>query len=271
MWGNATEKTGLLKKRFRKMNTIQSFNVSFSLPSSRLRNISPPTIAELTLVGTLSYSADALLRETCHGILLYLLFSYSYFSLKDLWWILTIGRPVLDTIYSSDGGDLWWTPTLLYYYSLWQTCGWWTPLTLLNWWWRPVVTPTLLYSTLTLFGRPVVDTIYSFELMVETCGDTYSTDGKSINALLRLLRWVRSDGKGTSQNICHLYQQNFVIITIIIITIVIIVINKSYMHYQLCSMASWLGFSEVGKRMRSMLDLSSNSSFIPSSCHKEAQ
>ena len=77
-----------------------------------------------------------------------------------------------------------------------------------------MVTPTLLYST--LFGRPVVDTIYSFELMVETCGDTYSTDGKSINALLRLLRWVRSDGKGTSQNICHLYQQNFVIIIIII-------------------------------------------------------
>ena len=114
----------------------------------------------------------------------------------------------------------------------------------------------------------MVDTIYSFELMVETCGDTYSTDGKSINALLRLLRWVRSDGKGTSQNICHLYQNFFIIITI---AIVIIVINKSYMHYQLCSMATWLGFSEVGKRMRSTLDLSSNSSFIPSSCHKEAQ
>ena len=102
--------------------------------------------------------------------------------------------------------------------------------------------------------------------------NTYSTDGKSINALLRLLRWVRSDGKGTSQNICHLYQQNFVIIIIIItIVSVIIVINKSYIHYQLCSMASWLAFSEVGKRMRSTLDLSSNSSFIPSSCHKEAQ
>ena len=101
--------------------------------------------------------------------------------------------------------------------------------------------------------------------------NTYSTDGKSINALLRLLRWVRSDGKGTSQNICHLYQQNFVIS--ITIVIVIIVINKSYIHYQLCSMVrvTWLGFSEVGKRMRSTLDLSSNSSFIPSSCHKEAQ
>ena len=97
----------IAEKRFRKINTIQSFNVSFSLPASMLRNIFPPTIAELTLVGTLSYSADALLRETCHGILLYLLFSYSYFSLRDLWWILTLGRPVLDTTYSFDDGDLW--------------------------------------------------------------------------------------------------------------------------------------------------------------------
>ena len=50
----------------------------------------------------------------------------------------------------------------------WQTCA---GHHLLFWWWRPVVTPTLLYSTLTLFGRPVVYTIYSFELMAETCGE----------------------------------------------------------------------------------------------------
>ena len=115
-----------------------------------------------------------MLRETCHGFLLHLLFSYSYFSLRDLWWILTLGRPVVDTTYSSDGGDLWWHLlffTLLFFTLLSLADLWWTPFTLLNWWWRPVVTPTLLYSTLTLFGRPVVYTIYSFELMVETCGE----------------------------------------------------------------------------------------------------
>ena len=103
------------EKRFMKINAIQSFNVSFSLPSSMLRNISPSTIAELTLVGTLSYSADAP---------------------WDLSWILTLltlllflllpERPVVDS------------------YS-WQTCG---GHHLLFWWRRPVVTPTPLMASL---------------------------------------------------------------------------------------------------------------------------
>ena len=81
-----------------------------------------------------------MLRETCHGFLLFLLFSYSYFSLRDLWWILTLGRPVVDTTYSFElmvetCGDTY--SSLLYSYSLWQTyelmletCG----EHLLHWW-----------------------------------------------------------------------------------------------------------------------------------------